>query len=367
MKTTSGGRKGDSSGPVTTKSSGMKSPLHLIENHLGNWCSGWNMGSFGAIAEFHRDQDEAYALRKNDRLSVATERGGVAFDIGTLSSVRPIAYETLSPKPHRWAHAIALCLPADLAGRHARTTLTELGRDREAVRPDDSDDVLFDLGLSLPQCDFCVRANDHVLLDVLRANVGRPLFEPGNQALGALLAAHPHRVAITNIGRIEVYQKIGGPDTGGVSPEGPHTHLLPKLLKSGRTHSANVPIPAGLVPLGGLHPANPVMNAMGRDQPFDPVVHDAFQILLAEYGLPESVEVKKRVMDAIARGGPPESFTVPADRLSRSAVRLALRQAARRAEFSGDGALLASISMWREAYDGGAGSADDEDDDAPGH
>ena len=60
-------------------------------------------------------------------------------------------------------------------------------------------------------------------------------------------SAHPHRVVVTNIVRTEVYQKIGGAEleTGGVSPEGPHTQSPAKASESGRTHSAKTPIPGG--------------------------------------------------------------------------------------------------------------------------
>lgn len=57
---------------------------------------------------------------------------------------------------------------------------------------------------------------------ILRANAGRSRFDPGNPASDAMRRAYPHRVALTRIGRIEVFQEIGGPDTGGVSPAGPH-------------------------------------------------------------------------------------------------------------------------------------------------
>ena len=54
--------------------------------------------------------------------------------------------------------------------------------------------------------------------------------------MGMILAANPHRVFISRLGRIEVYQPI--PPPSGKSPEGPHTHVLPRLLQSRRTHPA---------------------------------------------------------------------------------------------------------------------------------
>ncbi len=85
-------------------------------------------------------------------------------------------------------------------------------------------------------------------------------MDPDNLVMAAILAAHPHRVALSRIGRVEVWQKIGGPDTGGVSLVGPHTHVLQKLLRARRRHLANMPIPGGLVPVVGFHPASPIMD-----------------------------------------------------------------------------------------------------------
>lgn len=261
--------------PVAVSETATPDLAILATDRLADWRASWSMGSWGAVAEFHHDAGEPAIAEPLER---ATARGAIR--LTGLEAAEPIAYETLSPKPHRWTVAVALCLPAADARRAGRTTLTELGRDAEAVRPEDRDGILFDMGLGQPQVDFCVRVTDAALVATLRGGVGRPVFAPGSPALGAILVAHPHRVALTNLGRIEVFQKIGGPDTGGTSPSGPHTHVLPKLLASGRTHSANVPIPRGLVPCAGLHPGNPVIGAMGEDRDFDPGLHAAFEGLL---------------------------------------------------------------------------------------
>ena len=70
-----------------------------------------------------------------------------------------------------------------------------------------------------------------------------------------MLRLSPHRVLVGPCGRIEVYQTI--PPVDGRSPDGPHTHVLPKLLRAGRTHAANLPIPDGLVPCLTIHPSRP--------------------------------------------------------------------------------------------------------------
>ena len=117
-----------------------------------------------------------------------------------------------------------------------RTALTELGPDTGALRIEDRGNALFDLGLDALQADLCVRFADKAIAAKLREHVGRSVFEPGNPAMGIILASNPHRVFISRVGRIEVYQPI--PPANHKSPEGPHTHVLPKLLRSRRTHPA---------------------------------------------------------------------------------------------------------------------------------
>lgn len=298
----------------------------LIADHLADWQAGWSMGGFGAIAEFHQDKAEPAAVDAPAILARATRRGGIRFDRRQLGEAVAVAYETLSPKRHRWSHAVAFCLPAKAARMHERTVLTELGPDDEALRGIDGTGILFDMGLAVPQCDFCIRTSDPKLLKVLRANVGLSLFDPASTAMPAILAGHPHRVALTRLGRAEVYQKIGGPDTGGVSPPGPHTHVLPKLLRTGKTHSSNTPIPLGLVPVASFHPGNPVIGPMGEEREFDPILHDAFQDLLARFGAAEMVAEKRRAVAAMAEGVSPDGFAMPESRPGRIAIRLALRQ-----------------------------------------
>ena len=344
----------------------MNGLVELARRHLADWRTGWSMGSFGAIAEFHQDEGEAAIVDDADRLARATARGSIRFDAGRLAAARAVAYETPSPKRHRWSQAVALCLPEAEARGNGRAVLTELGPDGDAVRAEDRGAVLFDMGLSLPQCDFCVRASDPALIAALRGNLGRSLFDPASTAMAAILPAHPHRVAVTALGRVEVYQKIGGPDTGGVSPPGPHTHLLPKLLRSGRTHSANTPIQEGLMPLGSLHPGNPVIGPLGEERAFDPEMFEAFQALLARYGDPETVALKRRVAEALRAGDAPEGFSPPDGRFGRAAFRLALRQQARLADHLGDAGLKDAVERWRKVHDQSA-DAEGEDDDAPGH
>lgn len=319
--------------------------------------AGWNMGSFGAIAEFHHVRDEAPPLVCAP-LTQITARGGIK--ITRLEGVRPVAYEMLSPRSHRWSHAVSLCLPQADAMMNSRGVLTELGPDADALRDCDRDSILFDMGLAQPQVDFCIRTSDPELLGVLRAQAGRALMAPDNPAMGAILAAHPHRVALTRLGRVEVYQMIGGPDTGGVSPEGPHTHVLPKLLRAGRPHSANAPIPEGWMPCAGFHPENPVLGRLGEDKDFDRAAFDAFQTLLQAWGPQDYLAAKTACWEGLARGDTPDVISPPATRTGRAGLRNALRQWHR---LHGRTALS---DAWCDAFDANA-VPEEAEEESPGH
>lgn len=329
--------------------------VQTLSSALSDPEAGWSMGSFGAIAEFHHVAgDPAPDLLPG--CGAVTARGGVRFD--ALTDVIPVAWEALSPHPDRWQQGVSLCLRTDQAEMSKRATLTELGQDKDAIRPEDRAAIVFDMGLDQPQVDFCIRTADPELLAVLRANLGRPIVDHDNPSMPAILKAHPHRIALSRIGRVEVFQKIGGPDTGGASPTGPHTHVLPKLLRARRSHSANTPIPEGLMPVAGFHPASPIMGTLAQDREFDLDIFDAFQGLLAAWGDAGNHAIKQLVWKALACGEDPKTLPMPQDRASRVAFRVALRQAGRR-----DGE-SPNLTVWRATHDR---ELLDSDADAPGH
>ncbi|WP_342154109.1 DUF6925 family protein [Methylorubrum sp. SB2] len=285
----------------------------LLREALADPGTAWSLGSFGAIAEFMRDQDEAVSALPDDRLGMATERGAIA--LGACPDLRPVAYETAVASG--WNHAVALCLPEAACAMSRRGVVTELGPDREAARERDREAILFDLGLDLLAVDACVRTSDPEAIACLRSGVGRPLFDHANPIGQHLVAMSPHRVFLAKVGRIEVYAPIPGP--GGTSPEGPHTHVLPKLLRTGRTHAATTPIPAGWVPCAALHPAHPYKDMMGRRIAFDAARYEAFQVLLDRWGDPDLLAVK--------RGGEPRPDSPVSSRHAQGARRVAEVQA----------------------------------------
>ncbi len=334
----------------------------LLRKAISDPEAGWSMGSFGAIAEFHQDDSDTIQRDSPEELTRATMRGAIRIDCSKLGDIQPIAFEVLSPQPDRWSHALALCLPIVSVQSHQRNVLTKIGPDKNAICAQDEDAILFDMGLGLNQCDFYVRTKDPDLIDIMSANVGRSLFDHSNPAMSAILQSHPHRIAVTGLGRVEVYQKIGGPDTGGVSPPGPHTHVLPKLIKSGRTHSANAPIPNSVFPCAYLHPGNPVVDTMGKDRPFDVALLKNFETLMECYAPRYVLNVKKDVMKGIEAGIAPDALSTSSGRQSRAAIRVTLRQLARQADDTQNSDLTRQIALWRAHFDSVPMTRDDDDE-----
>ena len=316
------------------------SPAECLGAHMTDAETQWSLGTFGAIAEFARDPDESVELGHSPAaLSAVTGRGGIRFT--PTADMQLFAFETTTKES--WSPRIAICLPQDRCAMNRRAVLTELGPDKHALRDAERTGILFDLGLDALQVDACVRVSDPQLAAQLRAHCGQPTFAAGNPAAGLILAHSPHRVFVSRIGRIEVYQPI--PPADGRSPDGPHTHVLLDLLRHRRTHAATEPIPDGFVPCAHLYPPHPAKDARGRRRPFDAARHAAFQNVLRRFGDPRSLVLKARVLQAVIAGENPSVISLTDHRFARTNVRVTLRQL-RAAEED-----LPSLAAWMAAYE----------------
>jgi hypothetical protein len=288
-----------------------------VAAHLADPQAGWAIGTFGAIGEFQRTADEAVVLSPQ---GAVTERGGIRLRVN--GAVRIVAWERPA-SGDRWTQGIALCLPQEHGAMSARTQVTELGADAEALREQDREALLFDLGIGAPHCEFCVRSSDPEVVRALRSAVKQPLLAGG--LLRDLAAMSPDRVIISRLGRVEVRTPIPAP--GGKTLDGPHTHLLPDLLKHRRTHSATVPLPPAMVPSAELFPPK-----------------HAFPKLFEAYGEPGCIAAKRETIASVRAGEAPRD--VPSySRAQRLARRVALRQLA---QLDGPSDALAA---WRKTFD----------------
>jgi hypothetical protein len=257
------------------------------------------------------------------------------------TGARLIASE--SPTAEAWNHRVALCLPRLRCGTNGRRELTEIGPDAGALRPEDRSGILFDLGLGLLQVDAFVRTADPSVASALRRHVGKSVFAADSGAMAIILEASPHRVFASSVGRVEVFQPIPPPD--GKSPNGPHTHVLPKLLAHGRTHPATEPLPNDWVPCAYCYPPHPVRDGQGRSRPFDARSHLAFQAMLERYGDTERHAFKKHLIESVLAGDGPFAIAPSGDRFRRATARVTLRQ------LQASGARSATLDAWLAAHD----------------
>jgi hypothetical protein len=192
--------------------------------------------------------------------SVATPRGAIRLE--PTDGCECIPYKPRSARDER-NYGVAVCLPEPQARLEQRDVPTELGADGAAIRPQDRAARLFDLGFGTPYATLCVRTDDAGLIARLREGAGRPILD-NTELFDHLACSSPHRVFVSRLGRIEVYQAIA--PRGGQTPEGPHTHLLPRLVKARRTHTANALLPQGLIPCATFYPTGSIKSVAGASR-----------------------------------------------------------------------------------------------------
>ncbi|GAY12183.1 hypothetical protein [Pseudonocardia sp. N23] len=311
----------------------------LVESQLADAGATWTVGVGGALAEFGRRPAEPVARGPR---CVVTARGGVRLDLP--DGVEVVAYETPAGPGQRWNHAISFCLPPDAAQRASRHVVTRVGPDDAAIRPRDRAAILYDLGLDIPTVDVLVRTADPVLREALDKVCGEPL---DSETVTSVIRRSPHRVFESACGRVEVFARIAQPGTD--TPDGPHTHVRPELLRPERTHPGAAPIGPGLVTCMTLHPAHPVTDANGHAVDFDEARHAAFQRILDVFGDPVAGAHKAMTIAAVREGVGPDLTMLPRDPASRAAVAVTLRQL-----FHTDGP-SPTLDVWRARHPPDAG------------
>lgn len=286
----------------------------------------WSIGTFGAIGEFRWDADEE-TLHVDD-FSRVTKRAGIRID--PADDIKIVAFETLAADGKSWHNDVAFCMQRT-ADSDVPHVVRELGPDHEALREDQRDAILFDLGVGIGHVHMCARTHDQEHIKIMRSLEGLSIFSEEARGLHAdTLRAQPHRVMLSPLGRLEVYQPI--PHPNGKSPEGPHTHLIAKSIASGRTHATTDPIPEGYQPVMTLHPGSPWRDVLGHDQPFSDEKDAAFLALWGAHAHAEEQAIAKSVRDAVLSGVAPDDFTWPTTRRGRTTARIALRRLAQKSE-----------------------------------
>ena len=271
-----------------------KSNVHtLLCSYLSGSENSCSIGGIGALAEFHATS--ATELQSHDNYFSANSELG-CISIKSQSDLEVLAYETLGKHEDTWRWGLVFSIPKESCSLPNYTVLREIGRDSNANNPAHRNDLLFDIGTGIPHVQFCIRTNENELISLLQRHEGTAIATSGNPVLDIVAKASPHRVVQSQTARIEVYQKIDPYKT----PMGPHTHLLPKLLRGKRSYASNVPLPLTQAPQLTIYPENPLFDRYGHSRKFNKAAYDSFLPSLIAYSVPEFYAEKIRLRTALS-------------------------------------------------------------------
>ncbi len=220
--------------------------LQSLQHRRGTWVG----GIVGAAGEFAAAPGQSIDAELDGETVIAGTPGArLRFLID--ESVRALTFETKETPLER--SRIVLAVKRERGWPNVTHALTALGPDVDAIAPEDRGGQVFDLGLGRKEARFCLRVGPGETEDVL-VSATASVF-PANLPLiaPALLADSPARVIETALGRIEILTAI--PQPGGQSPPGPHTHLLPDHIASGRAMPAGMELPRAYLPGAIFYPA----------------------------------------------------------------------------------------------------------------
>ena len=210
----------------------------------------WSIGVVGAVAEFSAWPAASVDIEMNgDQIEVSNSGGNLRFLID--EQVRALTFDPPDTPADR--QRVVLAVKRARSGPPVCKALADLGPDRAAVRPEDREQHLYDLGLGREEARFCVRCGTGAARDALAAAVGTTPAEALPVLAPILLRDSPGRVLESALGRIEVLTRI--PELGGRSPAGPHTHLLPDHLATERALPAGMDLPRAYLPGAIFYPA----------------------------------------------------------------------------------------------------------------
>ncbi len=207
----------------------------------------WVMGVVGAVAGFTAAPGMPVDVTEHgDDLVAYTANGALRMKID--DDVRALTFEPpYSDAPPR----IVLAVKRERGRLPVAPGVTDGGNDGAALIAEPGA-RLFDLGLGRKDARFCVRVNRGAARRALDRAATLP-FAAALPLIGqALIAESPVRVVDTALGRIEVEGQIPAPDAR--SPAGPHTHLLPDQLATGRALPAGMDLPRAYLPGAIFYP-----------------------------------------------------------------------------------------------------------------
>lgn len=220
--------------------------LQFLREGAGTWV----IGVVGAVAEFAAMPGATIeAERDGDAIIAQTPGGKLRFVID--DNIRALTFDAADVPLARTR--LVLVVKRERGRPASAAVLTACGPDHDAIAQADRWQALFDLGLGRKEARFYVRVGPGAAQAALTNATGLPFPDSLPKIGPALLSESPTRVVESALGRIEVDTPI--PPPGGTSPAGPHTHLLPDHLASGRAMPAGFDLPRAYLPGAIFYPA----------------------------------------------------------------------------------------------------------------
>jgi len=234
-----------------------------------NTKSAWAIVRDGVVAEFSLvDGDKP--MRKLDGNTLIVDTSRAQLQLVFHEDIKPIVAETAAYRCSPWVQCIYLCVPEKVARMSARKVLTHLGSWENGYGE------LWDLGVGNDSLDACVVARDIQTHQTLKGKEGLSIIYD-SEFLGQIIKLSPARLFRTKFAHILVKQRI---PSNTEQVDGPHTHLLPSIIRSG-THFP-VPIPDNMRSLIQVDPIGSVIDGNGDYHEWNGL-DDEFQSLLNEY------------------------------------------------------------------------------------
>lgn len=207
----------------------------------------WVMGVVGAVAEFIAPPNaKIHVTVQGEDLVAHTQNGAARVTLN--DDVRALTFD---PPGLQTAPRIVLAVKRERGRLPVADSVADLGEDNGALLRDRGS-RLFDLGLGRKEARFCVRAADGPAREALESATGLPFAQSLPRIGATLLSESPTRVIETALGRVEVQGQIPAPDAR--SPDGPHTHLLPDHLATGRALPVGMDLPRAYLPGAIFYP-----------------------------------------------------------------------------------------------------------------
>ena len=208
----------------------------------------WVFGVVGAVGEFTAAPGESISLSCENGVILAYTKNG-ALQMKINDDVRALTFEQPDLSV---ASPVLLVVKNKIGNIPLSNVITDLGEDTKSLFKNDNKN-LFDLGLGRKEARFGVRVASGFANKVLKNSLGQTFTEALPSLAGPLIQESPTRVIDTAIGRIEVQGKIPYPEAS--SPLGPHTHLLPSEIETGRPTPIGMEIPSSYMPGAIFYPA----------------------------------------------------------------------------------------------------------------